>query len=154
MPAPTMKHILESDTPALGFQIAPMIDVVFVIMLFFMVMVGSMKVERQLSLQLPRVHQEGLRRPFPDNEVTIAIREDGTVAMNDQEFDSAASKELPVLTSTLVRLSKSSTWQQQEVLVTLETEELASYERIIDVLNALHKAQITHVTFSVGADTF
>ena len=29
----------------LGFQIAPMIDVVFVIMLFFMVMAGAVKVE-------------------------------------------------------------------------------------------------------------
>ena len=29
----------------LGFQIAPMVDVVFVIMLFFMVLAGSVKVE-------------------------------------------------------------------------------------------------------------
>ncbi len=149
-----MKHTLDSDTPALGFQIAPMIDVVFVIMLFFMVMVGSMKVERHLSLQLPRPHQEGLRVRFPDNEITIAIREDGTVAMNDQEFDSATSRELPTLTSTLVRLSQSSGWQKQNVLVTLLAEEQASYERIVDVLNLLHKASITHVTFGLGSESF
>ena len=32
-----------------GFQIAPMIDVVFVIMLFFMLMAGSVKVEKELN---------------------------------------------------------------------------------------------------------
>ena len=37
----------------LGFQIAPMIDVVFVIMLFFMVMAGAVKVERELNTKLP-----------------------------------------------------------------------------------------------------
>ena len=31
--------------PDVGFQIAPMIDVVFVIMLFFIVMAGAVKVE-------------------------------------------------------------------------------------------------------------
>ena len=37
----------------LGFQIAPMIDVVFVIMLFFMVMAGQVQVEQELNLKLP-----------------------------------------------------------------------------------------------------
>ena len=36
-----------------GFQIAPMIDVVFVIMLFFMVMAGAVKVEHELKTTLP-----------------------------------------------------------------------------------------------------
>ena len=42
-----MKPFINPQKDAeLGFQIAPMIDVVFVIMLFFMVMAGSVKTER------------------------------------------------------------------------------------------------------------
>ena len=40
-----MKSFVEEDTGSIGFQIAPMVDVVFVIMLFFMVMAGAVKVE-------------------------------------------------------------------------------------------------------------
>ena len=36
------------------------------------------------------------------------------------------------------------------MLVTLQTEEQAKYERVIDVLNALGKAQLSNVTFTVG----
>ena len=47
-----------------GFQIAPMIDVVFVIMLFFMVMAGAVKVENELNTQLPGTASTSTRRPI------------------------------------------------------------------------------------------
>ena len=48
-----MKRIEDTENINLGFQIAPMIDVVFVIMLFFMVMAGAVKVEHELKTALP-----------------------------------------------------------------------------------------------------
>ena len=48
-----MKQKPETADAAPGFQIAPMIDVVFVIMLFFMVMAGAVKVEHELKTTLP-----------------------------------------------------------------------------------------------------
>lgn len=145
------RHVIHADTTTPGFQIAPMIDVVFVIMLFFMVIAGTVKVERQIGLQLPREAKEGADVRFPDNEVTIAVLEDGTVTMNEEEFDSPRDKDLPGLTRTLSRLATSSARQSQKVLATIQAEELASYERVIDVLNSLSKAQIQNVTFTIGA---
>ena len=46
-----MRLELNPNEGNLGFQIAPMIDVVFVIMLFFMVMAGAVKVENELNTQ-------------------------------------------------------------------------------------------------------
>lgn len=143
-----MKHLIHYDTPAPGFQIAPMIDVVFVIMLFFMVLVGTVKVERELATRLPS--PGGALTSFPVDEITIAILEDGTVTLNDEAFDSPKDKALPRLTKTLHRLASVSAQQRQTVLATIEAEELASYERVMDVLNALHKTQIQNVTFTVG----
>lgn len=149
-----MKRIQEDDNPNMGFQIAPMIDVVFVIMLFFMVMAGAVKVEHELKTALPgstppeasQIDISGL------DEITIVVMEDGTVTMNDEEFDAPTDKKLPRLTGDLVRLKKDADNRGGKVLVTLQTEEQAKYERVIDVLNALGKAQISNVTFTVGSE--
>ncbi|MCE9519333.1 MAG: biopolymer transporter ExbD [Verrucomicrobia bacterium] len=149
-----MKQIKEDDNPNMGFQIAPMIDVVFVIMLFFMVMAGAVKVEHELKTALPGstpkeasdIDISGL------DEVTIVITEDGMVTMNDEEFDSPTDKKLPRLTGDLIKLQKDAENRGGKVLVTLQTEEQAKYERVIDVLNALGKAKLQNVTFTVGND--
>lgn len=145
-----MKRIQDSENINVGFQIAPMIDVVFVIMLFFMVMAGAVKVEHELKTALPgSTPPQAAEVELPD-EITIVIAEDGTVTMNEEEFDSPKDKKLPRLTGDLVRLKKDADARGSKVLVTLRTEEQARYERVIDVLNALGKAQITNVTFTVG----
>jgi biopolymer transport protein ExbD len=147
-----MKHRIHSDDIAIGFQIAPMIDVVFVIMLFFMVMTGSVKVERELRTWLPNPGNPEQAVQFPAEEITLGILEDGTVTLNEAAFDSPKDKALPMLTRTLRRVANSSAQQNQLVLVTVQAEEEASYERIIDVLNSLHQAGIQNVTFTVGND--
>ena len=42
-----------SEDGDVGFQIAPMVDVVFVLLLFFMASAGSQVVERELNISLP-----------------------------------------------------------------------------------------------------
>lgn len=149
--ADAMKHrTIHSDSPAIGFQIAPMIDVVFVIMLFFMVMTGSVKVERELSLKLPDPGDPEKLVEFPAEEITLGILEDGTVTLNEAALDSPTDRVMPNLTRALKQTATSSARQKQKLLVTIQAEEQASYERIIDVLNSLHKAEIQNVTFMVG----
>jgi biopolymer transport protein ExbD len=151
---------IESEAVAMGFQIAPMIDVVFVIMLFFMVMAGAVKVEMVLNTTLPGVATTKADDVVLPDEIIILIAEDGTVTMNDEEFDSGFApgtpnyKKLPALTDNLMRLKKDAVDRGSKVLVTLQTEEQAKYERIIDVMNALTKARIGDVTFTVGTEEF
>lgn len=145
-----MKHHIQTDSTAPGFQIAPMIDVTFVIMLFFMVMASTLKVERELSIQLPKSCDPAAPVTFPAEEITIVIEDDGTVTLNEEVFDTPQDKKLPALTRTLQRVAVSSARQQQKVLVTVEAEEQARYERIMDVLNSLHKAKTHNVTFVIG----
>lgn len=147
-----MKRIEDDENINLGFQIAPMIDVVFVIMLFFMVMAGAVKVEHELKTALPSsTPSESKEVEMPD-EIVVAIAEDDTVTMNDEEFDAPTSKQLPSLTNDLIRLKKDADARGSKVLVTLQTEEQTKYYRIIDVLDALSRAKIQNVTFTVGSD--
>lgn len=136
----------------MGFQIAPMIDVVFVIMLFFMVMASNVKVEHELKTSLPGVTTVAADTSELPDEIVIEIAEDDTVVMNEEEFDGPQDRKLPLLTNNLIRLKKDADARGSKVLVTLQTEEQANYKRIIDVMNALAKAKIANVTFTVGAE--
>ena len=143
---------IEAESVNMGFQIAPMIDVVFVIMLFFMVMAGAVKVEHELKTSLPGVATSAMVEGDPPDEIIISIDEEGTVTMNEEEFDDPKNKKLPALTLALARLKQDADARGSKVLVTLQTEEQAKYERIIDVMNALAVAKIANVTFTVGSE--
>ncbi len=135
----------------LGFQIAPMIDVVFVIMLYFMVMAGSVQVENAHNTKLPGSFQvENSDTPMPD-EIAIRIEDDGQTYLNDDPLDGPEIKLLPELASNLNQLRESSEASRSEVLVTIYANEQAKYERVVDVLDALSRARITNVTFQAGA---
>ena len=135
-----------------GFQIAPMIDVVFVIMLFFMVMAASVRKEGELGLQLPRERHLWESGPLADVEITLGIQADHNITMNEEVFDSPGQQQLPQLTRTLRRLAASSHAAGSKVLATIHAEPQVDYQRIIDVLAALHVAGIGHVTFQVNSE--
>ena len=82
----------QSPEVHLGFQIAPMVDVVFVIMLFFMVLAGQVKVENAHNTKLPgTVQVENSDTPMPD-EIAIRIEEDGQVYLNEEPLDTPQSR--------------------------------------------------------------
>ena len=134
-----------------GFQIAPMIDVVFVIMLFFMVMAGSVKVEKELNTKLPGVALTQAPTDFVDEQI-INISPQGDITLNDQTFDSPSSTDLPQLKATLMRLKQNGDASKSPVLITIISDPQAKYRRTINVLDALAVAQISNVTFTVSED--
>jgi len=136
---------------SLGFQIAPMIDVVFVIMLFFMLMAGSVKVERELNTKLPGVSATSAPTDFVDEQI-ISISPRGDITLNDQTFDSVGSPDLPQLKATLMRLKQAGDAAKSPVMVTIVSDPQAKYSRTINVLDALAVAQISNVTFTVSEE--
>jgi biopolymer transport protein ExbD len=135
----------------LGFQIAPMIDVVFVIMLFFMVMAGKVKTEKKLDSKLPGSVVTSTSTAFAD-EIVITIAENGEVMLNDEPMDSAKNTALPQLRATLMRLKQASDAARSPTLVTVASEPAAKYSRTIDVMDALATAQIDNVTFTISEE--
>ena len=135
----------------IGFQIAPMIDVVFVIMLFFMVMAGAVKVEKEINTELPGTAETSGPTDFVD-EVIINISDAGEVTLNDEPMDSAASKDMPQLHATLLRAKQGSDAAKSQLMVTIVSDPEARYSRAVDVLDALAVAQITNVSFTTDED--
>jgi biopolymer transport protein ExbD len=134
-----------------GFQIAPMIDVVFVIMLFFMVMAGAVKVEKEINTKLPGTAETAAPTDFVD-EVVINISQEGEVTLNDETMDSATSKQMPQLRATLMRAKEGSDAAKSQLMVTIASDPEARYSRAVDVLDALAAAQIENVSFTTDED--
>lgn len=135
----------------LGFQIAPMIDVVFVILLFFIVQASDIQVENAHVTKLPGTEEVSTENALPPEEVAIRVEDDGQVYMNDDLVDGPEIKNLPELAGTLNEIRLSSEASQSKVLVTIYANELARYERVVDVLDALSRAKITDVSFQAGS---
>lgn len=135
----------------LGFQIAPMIDVVFVIMLFFMVMAGAVKVEKELNQKLPGTVETSKSVEFTD-EILINISENGEVLLNEEPMDPVGQRQMKRLTASLMRLKQAGDSAKTPVLVTIISEPDAKYSRVVDTLDALALAEITNVTFTLNAE--
>ena len=143
-----MKLPPQAANPDAGFQIAPMIDVVFVILVFFMALAAQIRIEQILQTKLPGVAQVTAGTTEFVDEQILQVSEDGAVSLNEEEFDSINDHNLPQLKTTLIRLKTSSDAAKSKLVVTLMSHPESPYFRTIDVLNALAVAGITNVTFT------
>ena len=122
-----------------GFQIAPMVDVVFVLMLFFMACAGWQTQERELSASLPR-HGQGSQ-----TAVVIEIASDGRVLLNDQPIGETGDRQLAPLR---LWLKDARARFGTEDPVVIRPAAATRHERIIEVLNATKAAGVPTVSFS------
>ena len=109
-----------------GFQIAPMIDVVFVIMLFFMVMAGAVKVEHELKTTLPGNAETSKETELPD-EVTIGISETGEITLNEDPVGASGDKLLENLYNQMKLMGQAAEQSKTKLLITVQAEENARY---------------------------
>jgi len=63
-------------------------------------------------------------------------------------MDAPASRELPTLKNTLIRLKQASDEAKSPTMVTIVSEPHAKYGRTVDVLDALAVAGVSNVTFT------
>jgi biopolymer transport protein ExbD len=144
-----MKQAPQEAQADAGFQIAPMIDVVFVIMLFFMVMAGAVKVEHELKTTLPGNAETAKETEMPD-EITIGVSENGTITINEDPVGQPNDKVLDNLYNEMMKMATAAKQSKTKLLITVQAEEAAKYERVINVLDVLARAEISNVTFAVA----
>jgi len=135
----------EPDAPAL--DISSLIDMVFLLLIYFMVTASLVKSEGDLGIKLPGVVQQAVSVDMPDEQI-IEVRETGRVFLNGREFGSVDSQEFPNLAHTLERYRLASGAAKNEALITVWAEDDAKHQRVIDVMNACAAAGIENVTFT------
>ena len=132
-----------SEDGDIGFQIAPMVDVVFVLMLFFMASAGSQIVEKELNINLPSGQSSTSGSAI--TPIIIDIGPDGAVSMNGENYGVPNDKDLKHLKAKLEEIVKT-LGDKDPVIIRPNPD--TKHGRIIDVLNAAAFARIKNLTFS------
>ncbi|NQU40212.1 MAG: biopolymer transporter ExbD [Lentisphaerae bacterium] len=126
-----------SKTPEQSFQIAPMIDVVFLLLTFFVASQIFSQWETEIDVTLPTAQTSEQPNRIP-GEIIINILNDGAVVVNQVRMDEAA------LDSLLGRIVD----QFSDWAVLIRADKDTRYEAVIGVLDACRRADIWNVSFA------
>ena len=144
----------DDDEPELN--ISSMIDICFLLLIYFLVTTTIKKKERDVDMALPSAAPSDAQ---PDIQpMFIKIDVNGTIYLNhgpaQEILDSdAGSNELPQLQQRLETYASAARTADSQPLVQIYVEGDAKQQRVVDVLNALGKEGIEKVTFTDLIDT-
>ena len=141
-------NVPQNDDPELN--VAPLIDMVFLLLVFFMVSASLAKSEGDISIRLPGAVAQSESVDMPDEQI-VEITENGRVFLNGRSFDSETSHELPELYATLVAYNTAAKGNKNKAMLTIMADDKTKHQRVIDVMNACASAGIKNVTFSSSA---
>lgn len=144
MRATWLQEIVDETTE---LQIAPLIDCVFQLLIYFMVTSSLHKTEADLGISLPGTVTQARVVQMPDEQI-VEIDEQGRVILNGKEFDSPDNPALPQFTAMLIRYRQAAEAANTKALVTIMAADDTVHQRVVDVMNACAAAQIKHVTFA------
>lgn len=145
---------LEDDEPDLN--ISSLIDICFLLLIYFLVTTTIKKKEQDLQLALPS-NQPTTEQP-DIQPMFIRIDRSGGIYLNtgpaQEVLDTdAGSREVPMLEQRLKMYADVVRSSKQQPVVQLYVEGDAKHQRVVDVLNVLAKNQIDKVTFTDLIDT-
>jgi biopolymer transport protein ExbD len=124
-----------------GFQIAPMVDVVFVLLLFFMACAGQNITEGFLTVGLPSSAKGDAATKTP---IVVDIDPNGNVFVNGQaKGGNPTERDIPPLREFL---SAAMTSDPEDPVIIRPAPD-TKHERLIDVLNACRQAKVKNLSF-------
>ena len=119
-------------------NMTPMIDVVFLLIIFFMVATKFTDIQRNVDLELPQVAGSGESKP-PERPRTVTVFASGEI-----ELDNAR-----VTRDELVAALTEAQQADPEVEVVLHGDGNCHYQHVADALAACQQARITRIGLAV-----
>tara|TARA_B100000809_G_scaffold162132_1_gene159440 strand:+ start:142 stop:561 length:420 start_codon:yes stop_codon:yes gene_type:complete len=134
---PLKTHL--DDQPSLNMT--PMIDIVFLLIIFFMVGTKFTELERKIGLKIPEVGNSGALTAAPEKRV-INVHRDGVISFE---------REIVSLEQLVEKLSVvQQEYQDFGVLVRGDAE--GPFQNVANVLNACRTAGVSEMGISVRLD--
>ena len=136
-------------------DLTPMIDVTFLLLIYFMVTTMLKQPEAELSIQLPGKPQSSEVTPM--EMLNVKIGDEGEVYLNGSEIEDGLDLGMQDLVSNLktqkgmrdqLISSGARSKAEAELKVQIESSTLALHQASISVLNACSEAGVEKVTFS------
>ena len=122
-----------------GIQLAPLVDVLLLLLIFFLLTWNAARNENELDVKVPKA-SSAKEKSAPIGDVVVNVRADGNVVVNRRTLTGA---ELTDLLKSLVQLNT-------EQAVIIRGDEAGAYKNIIGVLNICTEAGITNVAFATA----
>ena len=126
----------QAQQPA-ELELAPMIDVVFLLLIFFIVSWQFARFERDEDVTVPTAEESG-KKDRKVGEIIVNIREDGGIVLNGGEVTP------PELLEKLKAIAEN--YPSQAVILRGDGD--AEYQYIITVLDQIKEAGIWNVAFA------
>ena len=121
------------------FQIAPMVDILLFLLVFFMLTWNFSRNEAELDVKVPAA-REGKENRRPAGEVILNVKKDGAIFMNRRLMSSDE------LLETLTRIAK----LYPDQAVVLRGDENVDYRYVVDALDICRAANIWNVAFATS----
>jgi biopolymer transport protein ExbD len=126
-------------------NMTPLIDVTFLLLIFFMIVSVFNQMERTAKLELPEAYQAIIERDVAKERTVVNVESDGTVVMYGRRYDLEAFRgQLRALSGTLRKLGA----RTGEAPIVLRGDKDTPYRHIRQVISAIYEADIRRVMFA------
>ena len=122
-----------------GIQLAPLVDVLLLLLIFFLMTWNAARNENELDVKVPKA-SAAKEKMAPIGDVIVNVKADGNVVVNRRPLSGA---ELTELLKGLVQLNS-------DQAVVIRGDEAGAYKNIVNVLNICSEAGITNVAFATA----
>jgi biopolymer transport protein ExbD len=122
-----------------GIQLAPLVDVLLLLLIFFLMTWNAARNENELDVKVPKA-SAAKEKSAPIGDVVVNVKTDGNVVVNRRTLNSA---ELTEMLKNLVQL-----YPDQAVVI--RGDETGAYKNIVSVLNICSEAGVTNVAFATA----
>ncbi|HJT81339.1 MAG TPA: biopolymer transporter ExbD [Chthoniobacterales bacterium] len=122
-----------------GIQLAPLVDVLLLLLIFFLLTFNAARSENELDVKVPKA-SAAKEKTAPIGDVVVNVKTDGNVVVNRRTL---TSEELTELLKGLVQLNA-------EQAVVIRGDETGAYRNIVNVLNICTQAGVTNVAFATA----
>ena len=125
-----------------SINLTPMLDIVFNLIIFFMVGARFTDMENSIDLKVPEVSSQANLKPAPEKQVINVFR-DGRITLRNEPVS------LTELTVKLTQVRE----QHSQVGVVVRGDAEGSFQNVASVLTACRQAGISDMGISVRMDT-
>ncbi len=122
-----------------GIQLAPLVDVLLLLLIFFLMTWNAARNENELDVKVPKANA-AKEQSAPIGDVIVNVKSDGTVVVNRRTL---TGPELTELLKGLVQL-------RADQAVVIRGDEAGAYRNIVDVLNICSEAGVSNVAFATA----
>lgn len=126
---------LPVEEPSL--DLTPMVDIVFLLIIFFMVGTQFSEMERSVEIELPTVADVTPLTTLPDAKI-VEIREDGSLSFERENLN------LETLEQKLITAQQN--YAEQAVI--LRGDQACSYQQIMNVIAVCKRAKIASISLA------